>query len=93
MKKNIPYILIIFFFSVLFFIWLPHLYIGDDCLFHTTNIIANASTSSLLPQKILPLIEDNIGYLNDDEYAYSSGSKIVVRPFKSSSVVSPLIFN
>ena len=29
-------------------------------------------------------IQDNIGYLNDDEYAYSAGSKIVVRPFKSS---------
>jgi len=29
-------------------------------------------------------IQDNIGYLNEDEYAYSAGSKIVVRPFKSS---------
>jgi len=29
-------------------------------------------------------IQDNIGYLNDDEYAYSAGSKIVVRSFKSS---------
>jgi len=29
-------------------------------------------------------IQDNIDYLNDVEYAYSSGSKIVVRPFKSS---------
>jgi hypothetical protein len=31
-------------------------------------------------------IQDNIGYLNDEEYAYSAGSKIVVRPFKSSDV-------
>ena len=29
-------------------------------------------------------IQDNIGYLNDDEYAYSAGSKIIVRSFKSS---------
>ncbi len=29
-------------------------------------------------------IQDNICYLNDDEYAYSAGSKIIVRPFKSS---------
>jgi len=29
-------------------------------------------------------IHDNIGYLNDDEYAYAAGSKIIVRPFKSS---------
>ena len=29
-------------------------------------------------------IPDNICYLNEDEYAYSTGSKIVVRTFKSS---------
>ena len=28
-------------------------------------------------------ISDNICYLNEDEYAYSAGSKIVIRTFKS----------
>ena len=28
-------------------------------------------------------IQDNIGYLNEDEYAYSAGTKIIVRPFKT----------
>lgn len=28
-------------------------------------------------------IQDNLGYLNDEEYAYSAGSKIVVRTFKT----------
>lgn len=29
-------------------------------------------------------IQDNLCYLNEDEYAYSAGSKIVIRTFKSS---------
>ena len=29
-------------------------------------------------------IQDNLCYLNEDEYAYSAGSRIVIRTFKSS---------
>ncbi len=31
-------------------------------------------------------IPDNICYLNEDEYAFSAGSKIVIRAFKTSEV-------
>lgn len=29
-------------------------------------------------------VDDNLVFLNMDEYAYSAGAKIVVRPFKTS---------
>ena len=31
-------------------------------------------------------IDDNFAFLNADEYAYSAGSRIVVRPFKTSDI-------
>ena len=52
-------------------------------LLGTQGTAANPS-SNLSVNAIKSYIQDNIGYLNDDEYAYSAGSKIVVRPFKSS---------
>ncbi len=54
--------IIILLFSLLFIITIPYLYIGDDTIFHTSNIIANAKTLNPLPNKILPLIENNLGY-------------------------------
>ena len=62
MKNDKWYLLIILLFSLLFFIWIPRLHIGDDTIFHTSNIIANAKTETILPHKILPLIENNLGY-------------------------------
>ena len=62
MRKNKIYILLILLFSLLYFIWIPNYFIGDDSLFHTSNIIANAATKSIFPSKILPMIESNLGY-------------------------------
>ena len=41
---------------------MPNYYIGDDSLYHTSNIIANASTNSLFLSKILPILTENLGY-------------------------------
>lgn len=61
MKKDIKYIIIIFLFAILYFLWIPNFYVGDDTLFHTSNIIANAR-AGIGFHKILPIIENNMGY-------------------------------
>ena len=62
MKKDLKYLIVIFLFSLFYFFVMPNYFIGDDSLFHTSNIIANAKTNTILVSKILPLIEENLGY-------------------------------
>ena len=67
MKKNLYcyFIIFLFAFSYFFFLNEGSYFIGDDTIFHTSNILVMSKTINIfnfVPGKIMPILVNNLGY-------------------------------